>query len=161
MFDKIFSTLTEAVVEKNADQNEPDFNLPEEKMEQAFALAKDTIMSSFLGKADEDDDEGNEMGFASVLNLFNGKSDIGSSSIVSNIITKFGAELIEKLGVPESMSHAAASFIIPKVLSSINDSTPEDGLKKNDITSLLGDTAVDLLKNKGGSIGSLVGGLFG
>ena len=36
MFDKIFSTLTEAVVEKNADQNEPDFNLPEEKMEQAL-----------------------------------------------------------------------------------------------------------------------------
>jgi len=160
MLDQILSSLTETVAAKTADENEPDFNLPQDKMDQAFALAKDSILNGFLNKADEDDDEENEMGFASVLNLFNGKKDIGSSSLVSGIASTFGKQLVEKLGVPESMSGAVANFVIPKVLAAINDKTPSSGLQQNDITSLLGDGAMDLLKNKGG-LGSLVGGLFG
>lgn len=160
MFDQIFSALTDTVAQKIDDDNEPDFNLPKDKMDQAFSLAKDSIVSSFLNKADEDDDEDNEMGFASVLNLFNGKKDIGSSSLVDGIATKFGAELIEKLGVSESMSHTVAKFIVPKVLSQINDSTPSEGLQKNDLMGLLGDKAVDMLKEKGGAA-SLIGSLLG
>ena len=157
MLDSILSSLTETVSQKTADDNEPDFNLPEDKMQDAMALAKDTILSSFMGKADEDDDEENEMGFSSVLNLFNGKSDIGSSGLVNGIATKFGAQLVEKLGIPESMSGVVASFVINKVMNQINDNTPEEGLKENDISSLLGDQAMNLIKNKGAS---LIGGLF-
>ena len=160
MLDSILSSLTDAVTQKIDDDNEPDFNLPKEKMDDAFSLAKDSILNEFLNKADEDDDEENEGGFASVLNLFNGKKEIGSSSLVDNIATKYGAQLIEKLGVSENMSHAVASYIVPKVLDQINNDTPDEGLQKNDLLSLFGDKAVDALKSKGG-VGSLIGGLFG
>ncbi|MFK7900390.1 MAG: hypothetical protein AB8B61_06500 [Cyclobacteriaceae bacterium] len=163
MLDSILSSLTQQVTQKIADPSEPQFDLPQDKMNDAFALAKESILEKFTGSIQEDDDEGNEMGFASVMNLFNGKKDIGSSSLTGGIVNNFASKLITKLGVPESMAGVVASFIIPKVLGEVNNATPSSGLQQNDLTSLLGNDVVKNLigGNTGGGIASsLIGGLF-
>ena len=112
------------------------FGLPADKSTDIMSLANSTVLDEFKSRAG-----GNDLG--ALLDLFNGNQAIGSSSLVNNLSNGFGQQLAEKFGIDPKMAMAAATAILPMVLSKLNDSTPDSGIS--------GDLLSDLVGGSGGS----------
>ncbi len=110
------------------------------QMDDVFGLAQDTILNNFKSSATKGDLDG-------ILNLFNGKQSIQSSSMVKNIIGDYAGQLISKLGFSQSTANTIAGLAIPFIMNMINKKTPESGLAENDLISMLGSSAFTGGKN--------------
>ena len=145
MLDQILSTIKGELAPKLEEMG-----LPTGKSEEAIGLAKDDILDVFQ----KETTDGNMSG---ILNLFNGKQDIGSSSIVKNVVSNFGGSLISKLDINPSVANSIAQFAIPFIMSKVNSSTPSEGIDKGDLTKMIGGSVMDKL---GGGLKDTLGGFF-
>lgn len=101
------------------------------KVSDSVIIAKDDIVDSLKSEAAS----GNING---LLDLFRGKQAVGSNPIVMNIINKYAGSLITKLGLPETVSRAAATYIIPFIFNQFISRTKSSSMKEGELFDLLG-----------------------
>lgn len=146
MLDQILSSVKGELSAKMSE-----FGLPADKADDAVAIAKDDVLDVFKKEA-----TGGNM--SSILNLFNGKQSIGSSSLVSTLVTQYGGSLISKLGLNPSTANTIAQFAIPFIMNKMNDDTPKEGIGESGLMKMIGGGIMD---NLGDSLKGKLGGLFG
>jgi hypothetical protein len=112
------------------------------QMDDVLGLAKESVLDNFKSSAGGGDLNG-------ILNLFNGKQSIQSSSLVNNIVGDYASRLISKLGFSNSTANSIANIAIPFIMNMINKKTPDKGLGDNDLSELLGDS---FLKGNAGNM---------
>ncbi|MEL7001120.1 MAG: hypothetical protein AAFN93_00135 [Bacteroidota bacterium] len=146
MLDQILSSVKGELSSKMTE-----LGLPSDKADDAVAIAKDDVLDVFKKEA-----TGGNM--AGILNLFNGKESIGSSSLVSSLVTQYGGSLISKLGLNPTTANMIAKFSIPFIMNKINDDSPDDGIGESGLAKMIGGGIMDSL---GDSLKDKLGGLFG
>ncbi len=105
--------------------------VPAEKTGDALELAKGSIADTFKSQA-----TGGDLG--GMLDLFNGKQNIGSSSLVGDLIGNYAGQLAGKLGISPDIAKSVSQMLIPTLLSSIDNNTPSSGLTDEMLKGVLG-----------------------
>jgi len=148
MLNQLLKSLSGELVDKLGSE----LNVDQDKIQDSISLAGDNISSGLMGAIGD----GN---IGSILNLFQGKESVGSSSLVSGIINNYAGDLLSKLGLPEGIANKVSKFAIPFIMEKFVGEAKEKGVNDEEgITNLLGDSATDMikdqLKDKLGSFGN-------
>lgn len=148
MFDSIVSSLKDQLLDKAGD-----FGLTGETAEKAVNVAQDSVINSVVS-------ESTSGGIGGILDLFNGKQAVGSSSFVNNLVANYASDLIEKVGVSPQTADMVAKFAVPFIMNKINDNTPDDGVDEGGFMDIIkqgaADSAKDMLADKlKGGLGNL------
>lgn len=117
-------------------------DLSPDKQEKALDLAKDSVFDGLK-------DSVKSGGIGDITKAFSGGE---SSTLVQSITSNYGASLISKLGLSESMSKTISTAVIPMVFNFINkkEDVPTDS--ENGVKSLLGDMVGNNINGKLGGL---------
>ncbi|MCH7411884.1 hypothetical protein MM213_00175 [Belliella sp. R4-6] len=116
------------------------FGMGNEQASSTLSITKESL-SGYISK------EVASGNFEGLANLLNQSSAITSNPIFKSMIGKLVADYGTKLGISEEKADSIASFVLPKVISSISGSKSGD-FGKSDILTMLGSSAGDALKGK-------------
>lgn len=155
MLDNLFESIKGQVVDTLTNDTE----INQEQAEQVLPIAKESIESGLMDQVKD----GNISG---ILAMFNSTgSNLSSNSIFDGIKQNFLSQIMEKLGLPESIANVVASVGLSKIIDSITG-VAKDGsgeVTQDGLMSALGmgggieDIAKNILKDKLGGLGGLFG----
>ena len=118
-------------------------DLSPDKQEQALDIAKESVMDGINQSVKS----------GAIGDITSAFSSGGSGSLVQSITSNYGASLISKMGLSESMSNTISTAIIPMVFKFINNKEDVPTDSDDGIKNLLGDLAG---KDLQGTLGGLI-----
>ena len=123
--------------------------VPNEKNELAISTAAGSIfdnLKSQVGSGNLD----------SLMDMFKG-GDASSSSLVNNLTSGVGGELMSKLGIDQAAAGNIVNQLIPVVMNKLKDKTNDPNDSSIDLNGIIG----SLTGDGGGDLLGKVKGLFG
>ena len=124
------------------------FDLSGDKKEKAMDLAKDTVM-------DEVTSQFTSGNLAGIKNAF---SQGSSSSLVQTIISKYGSQLVGKLGLNPSLANSISGSLIPMIFDFIDKKDDAPTGSESGIKDMIGGALEGAIGNK---LGGMLKGKFG
>jgi hypothetical protein len=128
------------------------FNLDASQANQVAEVSSETIKNELF-------DEAKSGNFDGILSLFNGSTSSAGSALSGKLTNSLVGSLLSKVGLKNEMAQKVATFVIPFILQKISGNKPSGGFSAGDLTSLLGGSTTDILKDKASNL--LKGGLGG
>lgn len=136
MMTELFSKLSPELISNLTNS----FGLSNDQASQTISTTKDSLVSS-LGK---EVSSGNMDG---ILSMVNNTSNLTTNPMFSGLVSKLAQDYGSKLGLSSEKTMAIASFILPKIISSISG-IKSGNIEKTDLMSMVGSAASDAIKNK-------------
>lgn len=124
--------------------------VPNEKNDLAISTAAGSIfdnLKSQVGSGNLD----------SLMDMFKGGGDASSSSLVNNLTSGVGGELMSKLGIDQAAAGNIVNQLIPVVMNKLKDKTNDPNDSSLDLNGIIG----SLTGDGGGDLLGKVKGLFG
>lgn len=126
MLDSILNFAKEAV----ANTVDATGNVPEDKKSQTIETATHAVTNGLK----ENFTLGN---MSNVMSLFNGGSSMESNPITNNIMNSVATELIQKVGLPQSVANMISTKAVPLVMKLISGKVNDPNEKGFNVESLI------------------------
>lgn len=98
---------------------------------------------------------------SNLINLFKGQSSASSNPITNNIASTVTSELIQKVGLSQSVANMISTTVVPLVMNLISGKVNDPNEKGFNLESLIETFSGGGGDNKGGGLLSSLGKLFG
>jgi len=148
MLDNILNLVKDTVAHSISGNN----NIPEEKKYQAVETTTHAVTDGLKNNL-------NLGNMSNLMNLFNGGSSATSNPITNNIIGTVTSELVQKVGLSQSVANIISTSVVPLVMSVISGKVNDPNEKGFNIESLIHTFSGS--ENNGNSILGSLGKLFG